>query len=133
MIPADLRSLLLSLPGVSAAVGARIYPLVIPKEQWDSVTQKPCLVYSGDGVTRTHTFCGATKLVRDSIQIDVYTRDFDETFDLKQKVLAVGEFRGTIGGTDVDVIFVESETDVFDLEPGLFRSSIALTVWNRSL
>lgn len=133
MIPADLRSLLLSLPGVSAAVGPRIYPLVIPKEQWDTVTQKPCLVYSGDGVTRTHTFCGPTKLVRDSIQIDVYTRDFDQTVDLKQKVLAVGDFRGTIGGTDVDVIFIENESDIFDLEPGLFRSSIGLTVWNRSL
>ena len=133
MTPTDFCTLLTAQPGVSAAVGDRVYPVLIPPEVWDSATRKPCFVYRTSGVGRSATTCGTIRLQADSVEVDCYARTFDDAYALARLAAQIVDFKGTVGNTSVDTVRLDSEIDLFDLEPGLYRRSLTFTVWNRSV
>jgi len=133
MKPADFRTLLLAQPGLSAVVGARIFPVKARPETWDSDSQRPCLIYRVDGVGRSSTFCATSGLVAESVAVDCYARSYDGAVDLALLVKQVIDFSGQVGETLFNAIRLESEFDLMDLEPGLFRRALSFTIWNRSV
>lgn len=132
MNAADFRSLLLAAAGVEDLVGARVFPVKIPEETWDSVTQRPCLVYHTPSVRRSATFCGTVKTKADTVHVDCYARTYDGARALALAVAGIVDFKGVVGETLFGPIFIDSETDLDDPEPGLFRRLLIFTVWNRS-
>jgi len=112
-------------------VGARIFPLVIPTEVWDTASKKPCLVYSTSGVQRASTFCATDDLMRDSVSIDAYARTYDDARALAKTVYGIIDFKGTIGNTEIQTVKLDAELDLLDPEPGLYRRAMSFTFWTR--
>lgn len=133
MIPADFRSLLLAQASIVALAGSRIYPLIIPPEVWDSVSTKPCIVYSINGVGRNLTFCGTEKLQRESVSVDSYSRTYDEAVSIASAIKTIIDFQGTIGSTYFNAVHLDTEIDLLDPEPGLYRRAMTFSIWNRSI
>lgn len=128
---ADFRTMVLGLPGVSALVDTRMFPLVIPQEVYDGGTEKPCIVYTTTARNSRPTFCGPDDLVRSSIELDVYGRTFDVCQQLADAVrLGIDGYRGTVGTTLFSPVFVDTESDEYFAEPGLYRRTFSLTVWS---
>lgn len=130
----SIYTLITADPGISALTGPRVYPLLIPPEVWDSATTKPCLVYSTTGVERQVTTCGTDSLVSQSVDIDAYARTFAAVQLLADAVRAkLIDFSGTVGGTYFNRIFLDSEFDLHDIEPGLYRVMMVFTIWHRGI
>lgn len=130
MIEAGLYSYLSSNTQVSAIVGDRIYPLMIPLAVYDAAIQRPCLVYQRDGSARQRTYCGDSNVVNASFQIDAYAIDYDSAISLADAVrVALVAYRGVMGAVTVKDVVLENDFDLLDTEPGLYRRSMNYTVW----
>lgn len=128
----DFRSLILAQPGMVAAIAARIYPVKVPAEVWSDASMRPCVVYRTEGVDRSSTFCGTIGLKRDTVQVSCYARTHDACRALAELVAQMVDFHGVVGDTHFATVRLESESDLLDLEPGLFHRLMTFTIWNRS-
>lgn len=110
----------------------RVYPLVMPQKIPHGTRQIPALVYARNSVERQQLYCGTSGLVRSRLSIDSY----DETYDGAQELATavretLQDFQGLLGGiVDVRNAFLESEIDLQDIEPGLYRVSQSWAVWH---
>jgi len=124
---------MLAQTGVSAIVGARVFPVRIPSEVWDSATKKPCLAYSVLDVARSQTFCETIPLQNDSVTVNCYARTYDDCQNLANAIKGVIDFRGLVGQTKFKAVFLETESDSLDIEPGLYLRILTFAVWNRGV
>jgi hypothetical protein len=110
----------------------RVYPLVIPQKVPRGAPQTPCVVYETDGIDRQVTYCGTSGLSRTSMKIDCYAEDYNTAKQVAQAVREVLlDFRGLLGGTvEVRHAALETEFDLQDIEPGLYRISQSWTIWH---
>lgn len=117
--------------GITAIAGSRIWPEVIPDQVFDEASKRPCIVFSRSGTERTRTFCGTIPLVASSITIDCYARTYDGAEQLAAAVRSsLTDYRGAMGDEQVQDTRLDSDFDLVDLEPGLFRVSLGFTVWH---
>ena len=129
---ADFRSVVLAAAPVAAIVAARVFPLIVPQEVWSSPTRKPCIVFTTRSVQRQVKFCNTDELIQERVDLDCYARDSDTCQLLAAAVrLALIDFRGTVGVTRFGPLHLESETDLDDDEPGLFRRVLTFSIWSR--
>jgi len=120
--------------GYLAGVGpnsGRVFPLVIPQKK-DGSQQVPCVVYSERDVQRQVTYCGTDGLARTVVQIDCYSKTYAEARDLSKAVFDVlQDFQGLLGGiVNVRAASLETQFDVQDFEPGLYRVSQSWVFWH---
>jgi hypothetical protein len=128
-LEASLFTFLTDAASVAAFVGTRVFPGVIPQG-----AAQPAIVYAKRGRNRQQLFCGTDGLKRTRVDIDCYATSYRQSVLLANAVTAVLEdFSGTMGTTRVPRIFLESETDLSDLEPGLYRQSQSWAIWHREL
>jgi capsular polysaccharide biosynthesis protein len=130
MIAESLHAYLSGHAGVSVLVGSRVFPLMIPQHVYNEATKQPCLVYQLIGTTRDLTFCAVDQLVSGSYQIDAYARKYKQANELARAVrAALIDFSGLMGDTHVRRIMLDTEQDLLDPEPGLYRVSQTYTIW----
>ena len=137
MIQESLYSKLAGAAGVTAIVSTRIYPLVIPQTVYSEATKQPCIVYSVDGKVRQVRFSGTDTLVTGSFTVDSYARSYQAVQALAAAVrTALVDQSGTWTDSDspqdsvsVQKVFIESEFDLMDEDPGLYRVSQQYTIW----
>ena len=137
MIQEGLYATLSGDAGVSAIVGTRIYPLVIPQTVYSEATKRPCIVYSFDSKGRQIRFSGTDTLVEGRFTIDCYATTYSEAQDLAEAVRGVlVDYSGTMTSgsspqttNDVKKLFIESERDLMDIEPGLYRVMQEYKIW----
>ena len=137
MIQEGLYATLAADAAVSALVGTRIYPLMIPQQVYTESTKQPCLVYTLDGRARQVRFAGTDTLVQGSLTVDCYARTYAAAQALADAVRALLEdYSGTMTGTGspistnvVKKIFIDNELELMDIEPGLYRVSQSYTIW----
>src|SRR5512138_859594 len=112
------------LAGVNSAPN-RIYPIVIPQKVPRGAQVTPCVVYETRAVDRQVTYCGVSGLVRTTLQLDVYAEDYNTVKEVARAVREVlADYRGLLGGTvDTRHASLETEFDINDFEPGLYRVS----------
>lgn len=119
---------------VAALVGTRIHPLVIPQRIAASTQRVPAVVYSTSGVERGVSYCGTDALVRSTIAIDCYAAGYDAARALATAVrTALVDFSGPMGSATVVPVRtcnIETEFDLMDIEPGLYRVSQQWTIWH---
>lgn len=130
-IQTGLYAFLAADAGVNALVGNRIYPLVVPEQNFDETTKRPCLVYARTGLDLTKTFCGTIDLERSTFAIDCYARTYAAATTLAAAVkAALTDYVGAMGDTEVREVSLENEFDLMDLEPGLFRVALSFFIWH---
>ena len=117
--------------GITALAADRIWPEVIPSQDFDAATKRSCLVFSRDAVERTRTFCGTIPLVVSRVSISSYARTYDAAEQLAQAVrAALTDYRGAMGSVTVADVQLEQDFDLMDLEPGLFRVDLVFAIWH---
>lgn len=142
MLHDGLRRELLDFTGTAAylrvdANDGRIHPLVIPQKKPGAKLQVPALVYTVTACDRQVTYCGTSGLVRTTMRLDCYASKYGEARELAAAVRScLLDFSGMLGSSDPDVevdvrhASLETEFDVQDFEPGLYRVSQSWNFWH---
>lgn len=110
----------------------RFYPLVIPQKRRDGPQIMPAVVYALGNVDRGTTQCGTDVLIRSLCTLDCYSLKYDEAKDLAAAVRGVLlDFRGMLGAMiEVRAANLQSEFDLSDIEPGLYRVQQTWAIWH---
>jgi len=128
---ADFYTLVLDAAPITALVGSRMYPMVIPCEVFDRASKKPCLVYTVTSPPTDRTTCGATAVQETTVALDCYARAFDVCVALADEVRShIQDYSGTVGATYFEDVTVTAATDIYDPDPGLFRRVLTLKIWS---
>lgn len=111
---------------VAALVDDRIFGGFIQ----DQNAKMPCIVYARITVTRTQTLCGTDRKARAVMRIDSYDKAY-RSAKLLAEVLrhTLTDFSGDMYGTRVSLVAMDSEVDLDDPEPGLYRVSQTYFIW----
>jgi hypothetical protein len=110
----------------------RIFPLVIPQTQPRGAQKMPCVVFTTIAVERQQKYCGTDGLVRARVTLDYYAKTYGEVTEIAAAGRhALLDYKGLLGG----VVFVrhaslDTELDVLDPEPGLYRVSQSWSFWH---
>lgn len=115
------------------AAYARVFPLVIPQKKPNGDAQVPAVVYSQISVEHQVTYCGTTGVARTIMRIDSYAKTYNEAKQLGAAVkAALIDYRGRLGNlVDLRAASLESELDLHDFEPGLYRVSQTWVFWHK--
>ena len=128
-----LRAVLLANAGVSAAAGARIYPVQLPQGD-----RGPSLVLTRVSGLGDYNMQGASGLSRPRVQVDAWATTPDAARSLGHLAkLALSGFAGTvtIGAYSpahtivIQGVFFDIERDTYDELAKLFGSSRDYFVW----
>ena len=110
---ADLRSLLLADAGLSALVGSRVTWTMRPQ-----ATALPAVVLTIISEVRPYTYAGEVALYETRVQADTYAASAYVARDVDRALAeTVSGFKGDVGGTVFDGIFIVSRFDAIE-EPG---------------
>lgn len=137
MIWQGLRKALVDAPETARYIAGtgtdpdRVFPMVIPQKIPGGAPQMPCVVYQNQSVERQQTYCETSKLVLARMALDIYATTYDEAKLLADAVRRVlQDFEGLLGGiVDVRNAALESELELQDIEPGLFRVTQSWAFW----
>ncbi len=128
MIEQSLEQFLSEDTGLGSLIDGRVFPMVIPQGSG----KIPCVVYTLVGTSgRTANLCGQTDTkVRGAFQIDSYSKRYATTKAIAKAVkdLMCG-FVGDMAGTRVSLITLETDADIGDPDPGLYRVSQQYFIW----
>lgn len=103
----------------------RLYPLIIPQGG-----KSPCVVYQFTGFTRSQTYCGTIRVLSCDLQLDSYATDYLDAVALAKTVRdALTDFRGIMGAVEVKQATLQTERDLEEPEPGLFRRWQDWQIW----
>lgn len=118
--------------GYLAGVPDRVYPLVIPQKKAGGAAQTPCVVYRQDDVETDLTYCGVSGLTLTTMELNSYATSYDEAKQLAKAVRAVlSDYKGLLGGiVGVRAAKLETELDLDDPEPGLYRVMQTWQIWH---
>lgn len=110
--------------GVSPIIAGRVFPVLIPESQGQTLSQTPCVVFALLSEARTQTACEASSSVEGTYEIDSVSRSYFEAKAIAAAVrLCLNSFTGLMGGTTVDRVLLETAQDLIEAEPGLYRVS----------
>ena len=126
-LAADLFTALSGSAGITAVVGARIYPKVMPEA---TPLPGPTLVYKDLDSTLTLTHSGPSGLREAHFQFDVYAtteEDADAGADAVNAFLST--FSGTVGGTAFQGAVHIREAGSYERETRLFRALVEWGIW----
>lgn len=111
---------------VAAVVEDRIYGGFIE----DQRAKQPCVVYARVTATRSQTLCGTDGKVRAVMRIDSYDKSYNGAKALAELLRhTLTDFAGDMYGTRVSLVAMDSEIDLDDPEPGLYRVSQTYFIW----
>lgn len=98
MIGKAIYSILSNDAGVTALVGTKIYPDIIPLG-----TAYPATVYSVVSTTPTNVKDGASTLDATVVQVDIYSDDYSEAQSIASAIrTALDTYSGTVATVKVD-------------------------------
>ena len=108
----------------------RLYPVIAPQ----NVTAPYIVVFKVDG-PRDHSHEGSSHLANPRFQLSIYSTTYAEAKAIAAAVQAVLEgYTGTMGGAggvDVNGVFYENETDLYEEETKLFHVAVDYKMWHR--
>ena len=83
-------------------------------------------------VSRQTTYCGKNPVVRTTMRLDIYSKEYNEAKEVAAAVRELlSDFSGLLGGiVDTRTATLENEFDVQDFEPGLYRVSQSWSFWH---
>jgi hypothetical protein len=121
----DFRTWLIAEPTVAALVGGRIFGLVREPQ-----AALPAINIQRIVTVRQELFCGVAPLVSTDLQVDSYAIDGDGAWTLAAVLrLALKNFSGPMGATQVDKVFLVNEFPLVDPDPGIIRVVQTYNFW----
>ncbi len=118
LIEAELATYLMGVTELVALIGTRVYPNVAP-----SGNTYPCVTYFKVTSNRVRDMGGESGLVQSRIQVNAWaidtatSRGYAAAKAVADKIRTkLDSFRGTMGATQIDAIFLLDESDLFDKE-----------------
>lgn len=124
---AALAQRLLSATGVTALVGTRVEPLLLPDN-----ASYPSVVYRTFDREPTSTFADDVALSATSIEVESYGTTYASARATADAVKsALQRWSGTVAGIVVDHVFYEDETADYDSEARVFVISQDYRLWTR--
>jgi hypothetical protein len=131
MIQAALYSYLTESGSPAGIVGNRVYPMMIPEHAMREDSKLPCIVYQRIGHQQPGYTCGADGLAGTTMRIDCYAFSYEAAVTLADHVRGnLAGYNGTMGSVHVSRINLESQIDLMDPEPGLYRVSQTYIIWH---
>jgi hypothetical protein len=121
MIIEDIAAFLAADAGVSALIGTRIYPMLLPQN-----AIKPAVVYSQVSGVRVTTHDKAKNFTDQVYQLQCIADDPKSVKNLSEKVRQAMEgFQGTMGATNVQGVFMTGERDApYQLDSLTYRTDL---------
>lgn len=114
-----------------ATVTVPFFYLVVPQA---TPTNKhmPCLVFNRGSVLRDVRFCETDRAIRSTVSLDCYAVRYCDARALAILVReSLIDFRGLLGDVlQVSAASLVNETDLVDIEPGLFRVAQSWNIWH---
>lgn len=114
----------------------RVFPLVIPQKVPRGRRQVPAVVYTQTNWQGQVMYCGMDDLVLTTLRLDCYAATYDGAYNLGRAVRSLlldysSHSMGPLGGECfVKNVSLDTEFDVQDFEPGLFRKSQSWNFWH---
>lgn len=105
-----IRTTLLADAGISAVVGSRIHPNVLPMN-----TSFPAIMYTVLNTKSDSHLSGTTGIAESMLQLDAYGQDYSELLSLMELVrLELQSIRGTYDSVFINMVDLDSSYDGFD-------------------
>lgn len=109
-----------------ALVNDRVYPVMAPQG-----VASPYLVFLKVVEMVGGTYCAQDRIGRSLFQFDSYAKTFKQARAVAKAMRdSLIDFQGTVDGTHIASIWLDTEMQVLDPEPGLFRVSTSLFIWH---
>ena len=122
----DINGLLLSYPAITAIVGNRVYPLLLPKSTLDSGLAITWQIVS----TTNQQMMFKSGMVRQRIQINCWSQDYPSAYALRQEVEeSLNGFSGSVGSLYCQRIDVLGPIDYFEDTSEYFRLATEIHVY----
>ena len=119
-----IYSRLIGFAGLSALVGIRVYPSLLPQK----VTY-PAVRYSRVSGERLRSHSGASGLAMPRFQIDAWAETYDEAKAVAKQIrLALDNFSGTVATVKIHAAFLDSDRDLYDDKAEVFAVSADYTI-----
>ena len=116
---------------VRAMIQDRVYHQRIPQHVFDKGGNiMDCAVYQRTGGRPDVTFCESGGLVAGQYQVDSYSPDDVRFVQLARAIRkALVDYSGPMGAVTVKKVFLETDFDTPEPEPGLYRRTQTYTIW----
>ncbi len=128
-IEEGLYSYLSGYAGLTALVGTRIYPLVMPQ----NVTM-PAIRYQRISSSRIYSHDGPNKLTHPRFQFSCFAESYATAKAVANQVrFALAGYQGTMGGAGgvtVQFAIVDDEVDLYEDETKLHHVAVDVVVWH---
>jgi hypothetical protein len=118
--------------GLTALIGKRCYPLVMPQSTRETEGAKlPCVVYQRITGRHEYTHDGEANLAHPRYQFSCYAKTYQDARDVRLQVQAALSAWSDMGlSPGVFVGFIDMEMDLYDSEVEMFRCVIDATIWH---
>ena len=121
----DLRAFLADDDGIGELVGTRIYPDVAAQG-----AALPHLVYTRITTDRGHTMDGPEGVQRPQFLMPCWAETRLSARALADKVrAALDGYKGAMGETTVQAVFIRGDSDVFEFDPTRYISDLEFEIW----
>lgn len=126
MFEADLFTYLSDDATLASLVAARIFAVLAAQNQPGAY-----LVFSKITEQRGTSYCASDDVQRDLYQFDSYSKTLATAIAVSRAIKALlVDFQGVMGSTNIASIKLDSESQLEDPEPGLFRVLTTLFIWH---
>jgi len=121
-----LEDILTANSGVTALVAQRVYAMKMPQNP-----TYPLITYFRVSGPRVESMQGASGLASPRFQIDIWAKTYAETKAIARAVqLALEGYRATVGTVPVQGILFDSDRDLYESTPELYRVSMDFVIWH---
>lgn len=126
MIESALRSRLATFSGLTALVGTRIYPLIMPQD-----AAFPAVTYQKISGPRVHAKEGPLGEAYPRFQVSVWAKEFGDSRRVSEQVrLALDGWRGTVAGVTVRDSALANETDLYESDTATYHTALDFIIWH---
>lgn len=130
-IEQDLFTRLSTYAGLTALVGTRVYPLILP--QTEGGPALPAVTYARVTEQREHAM-GAhdPNIVVGYFQIDAWASSYSSAVAVRDQIVASLSRWSKDTGTVVDDVFVDSGSDLYEDDTETYHLIVAVRIFYRS-
>lgn len=127
MIEHAIYSILSNDAGVTTLSSTRIYPVKLPQN-----ATLPCVSYSVSEDAEDQTYDGQGTFQRVSVELDAWSDTHSEMLSLADAIkTAIKNYTGTVSGTTIDRVSIDSSVSVFEEEIEKYRKTWVCTLFKR--
>jgi len=132
IIEEALYAYLTNYAELTALVGDRIYPVILPQN-----TTLPAVTFQRISGIREYSQSGPSGLAHPRFQFSCWAEKYEEAKAVAEQIrLALEGYKGMMGGSDgvrVDAIYVEDDHDIYDPETKEYHVALDAIIWHEEV